>query len=170
MRWLTLALLFLTGGFLLKWRKEEEYVWQIDPEKCVQCGKCASACVLTPSAVKCVHSYAICGYCDLCSGYLVQNAVRLDTGAENQICPSGAIKRTFIENPYFEYTIDESRCIGCSRCVYGCASFGNGSLYLQVRHNRCKNCNQCAIAKACPAQAFQRVPRSQPYLLKSNVT
>jgi electron transport complex protein RnfB len=42
----------------------------------------------------------------------------------------------------------------------------NGSLYLQVRHDRCLNCNQCSIAVACPTQAFERVPSSDPYLLK----
>jgi electron transport complex protein RnfB len=47
-----------------------------------------------------------------------------------------------------------------------CAQFGNGSLFLQVRHDRCVNCNQCAIAVVCPAGAFRRVPAAQPYLLK----
>ncbi len=167
-RWIFSGFLFLIGVFTLRKTSKDDFVWQIDPDKCVHCGKCATACVLTPSAVKCVHTYAICGYCDLCSGYFVKDAAKLDTGAENQLCPSGAIKRTFVEDPYFEYTIDESKCIGCSRCVYGCSSFGNGSLYLQVRHDRCKNCNQCAIATACPADAFKRVPRNQPYLLKSD--
>jgi len=41
----------------------------------------------------------------------------------------------------------------------------NGSLYLQVRHDVCVNCNECAIAVACPAQAFVRVPASSPNLL-----
>lgn len=166
-RWLNAGLLFLGGLFLFGKSRKDDLVWQLDPDQCVHCGKCATACVLTPSAVKCVHTYAICGYCDLCSGYYVENAVKLDTGAENQLCPSGAIRRTFIEDPYFQYTIDETKCIGCSRCVYGCSSFGNGSLYLQVRHDRCRNCNQCAVARACPANAFKRVPRRQPYLLKT---
>jgi electron transport complex protein RnfB len=46
--------------------------------------------------------------------------------------------------------------------------FGNGSLYLQVKHNLCVHCNECAIATACPSDAFRRVPASDPYLLKSN--
>ena len=37
-------------------------VWQIDPQKCVRCGNCATHCVLEQSAVKCMHGYAICGY------------------------------------------------------------------------------------------------------------
>ena len=44
-------------------------VWQIDPQKCVRCGNCATHCVLEQSAVKCVHAYAICGYCQLCTGF-----------------------------------------------------------------------------------------------------
>ena len=28
----------------------EPRVWQLDPEKCVQCGKCATECVLQTSA------------------------------------------------------------------------------------------------------------------------
>ena len=62
--------------------------------------------------------------------------------------------------------IDEKLCIGCARCVKGCADHGNGSLSLQVRHDRCLNCNECSIAKACPSDAFRRVPASQPYILK----
>lgn len=140
--------------------------WQLDPNKCVQCGNCQTHCVLAESAVKCVHAYALCGYCDLCSGYYRQGALVLDTAAENQLCPAGAIKRKFIEEPYFEYTIDESLCIGCGKCAKTCAAFGNGSLHLQVRHDRCMNCNECAIAQACPAEAFERVPLNEPYRIK----
>ena len=142
-------------------------VWQIDPEKCVQCGRCATNCVLNPSAVKCVHSYPICGYCDLCGGYLQPGAKGRDTGAEHQLCPVSAIKRTFIEDPFFQYTIDEDLCVGCGKCVRGCALFGNGSLYLQVKQDLCAHCNECAIARACPAGAYRRVPADDPYLLKT---
>ncbi len=144
----------------------EEMVWQLDPDICRQCEKCAVNCVLPESAVKCVHSYSMCGYCDLCSGYLEAGAPSRDTGAENQLCPTGAIKRTYIEDPYFEYIIDEKLCIGCGKCVKGCGSFGNGSLYLQVRHDRCLNCNDCSIARSCPAQAYKRVPVETPYILR----
>lgn len=141
-------------------------VWQIDPYKCTQCGKCRTECVLTPSAVKCVHAFAMCGYCKLCTGFFRTNATELNEGAENQQCPTGAIKRTFVEDPYYEYTIDEKLCIGCGICVKGCRAFGNGSLYLQIRHDRCENCNDCAIARACPAQAISRVPADKPYIIK----
>jgi len=155
----------LTGGVTGR-AKSQNTVWQIDPEICIACGNCATHCVLEESAVKCVHAYAMCGYCDLCTGYLMPEAKQLDTGAENELCPNGAIKRTFVEDPYYEYTIDESLCIGCGKCVKGCNAFGNGSLFLQVRHDRCLNCNECSIAAACPSGAFKRVDVSKPYIPK----
>ena len=141
-------------------------VWQIDPYKCVACGNCATYCVLEESAVKCVQVYPICGYCKICFGFFEPEPYDINEGAENQLCPTGAIKRTYIEDPYYEYTIDESLCIGCGKCVKGCNTFGNGSFFLQVRHDRCLNCNECAIAAACPSGAFVRVPAERPYLLK----
>ncbi len=154
------------AGLALSKSNKGDLVWQLDPEKCIQCEKCATNCVLHESAVKCVHSYSMCGYCDLCSGYLEPGAKNRDTGAENQLCPTGAIKRTFIEDPYFEYHIEEELCIGCGKCVKGCGAFGNGSMYLQVKHDRCVNCNECAIARSCPSDAFVRVPAETPYMLR----
>jgi electron transport complex protein RnfB len=142
-------------------------VWQIDPWKCTRCGLCATECVLEQSAVKCVHSFDMCGYCRLCTGYFEPQPNKLDTAAENQLCPTGAIFRTFVEDPYYEYTINERLCVGCAKCVKGCTMFGNGSLHLQIRHDRCVNCNECSIARACPADAIQRVPASHPYKFKS---
>lgn len=161
-----LSLLALPFLGIFSRKRSSGTLWQIDPSKCTQCGKCESLCVLHESAVKCVHQYASCGYCDFCSGYYQDNRTKFDTAAENQRCQTGAIQRTFIEDPYFEYTIDESRCTGCGKCVKGCADFGNGSLFLQVRHDRCKNCGDCPIARQCPAQAFQKVPADEPYLFK----
>lgn len=146
----------------------EATVWQIDPSVCVQCGRCATNCVINPSAVKCIHSYPICGYCDLCGAYLQPAAKNRDTGAESQLCPMSAIKRTHIEGVYYQYTIDEALCVGCGKCVKGCAMFGNGSLYLQVQRDLCVNCNDCAIARECPSGAMQRVPLSRAYLLKTD--
>lgn len=145
---------------------KSELVWQIDPNKCISCGNCANHCVLEISAVKCVHAYAMCGYCDLCTGFLESSPKTLDSGAENELCPTGALIRTFVEDPFYQYTIDEPLCIGCAKCVKGCNAFGNGSLFLQVRHDRCTNCNECSIATACPSGAFKRVPATNPYLLK----
>ena len=156
------------AGMALKNAKGEKTVWQIDPFECTQCGRCATDCVLPVSAVKCVHAYDLCGYCDLCGGYFKPGVVDLHTGAENHLCPTAAIERKFIEEPYFEYKIIEDLCIGCGKCVAGCTSFGNGSLHLQVRHDVCVDCNDCAIARVCPSDAFKRVPASQPYLIKGD--
>ncbi len=143
-----------------------KWVWQIDPFKCTGCGRCATHCVQNPSAVKCVHAYPLCGYCDLCGGYLRPGYINRDTAAENQLCPTAAIERKFIEEPYYEYNINEELCIGCAKCVVGCAAFGNGSLHLQIRHNLCHDCNQCSIATACPSEAIIRVPAKMPYIIK----
>ena len=166
----TVAGLSLGGlaGFLLGRSPGGELVWQLDPNLCVQCEKCSTDCVLTESAVKVVHSTSMCGYCDLCSGYLEPGAKSRNTGAESQLCPTGAIKRTYVEEPYFEYVVDEKLCIGCGKCVKGCGAFGNGSMYLQVRHDRCVNCNECGIARVCPAQAYRQVPAGQPYILRGD--
>lgn len=154
-------------GFAAQRSHKREWVWQIDPYTCIACGHCATRCVLQESAVKCMHVHAICGYCKICFGFFQPEPTAINEGAENQTCPTGAIRRKFVEDPYFEYTIDETQCNGCGKCVKGCNAFGNGSLFLQVRHDRCLNCNQCSIASACPAQAFRRVPADHPYLLKS---
>ncbi|NLO06648.1 MAG: 4Fe-4S binding protein [candidate division WS1 bacterium] len=148
--------------------RREEYVWQIDPDKCIACGNCATACVLTPSAAKVVHDVSICGYCDLCFGFFAEQRPGDSEAVENQRCPTAAIIRNFVEEPYYEYMIDEPKCIGCASCVEGCMHYGNGSLIMQVRHDRCVNCNECAIAMQCPADAFVRVPADKPYLLRSD--
>ena len=152
------------AGSLLSNSSVHEMVWQLDATKCVQCGQCATSCVLSPSAVKCMHVFDMCGYCDLCGGYFRPGSKDLTTAAENQLCPTAAIDRKYIEEPYFEYHIDEKLCIGCGKCVKGCGSFGNGSMQLQVNQALCVNCNECAIARVCPVDAFQRVPANDPYL------
>jgi electron transport complex protein RnfB len=146
--------------------REGSYYWQIDPQKCIQCGQCETYCVLPISAVKCIHANKVCGYCDLCGGYYRSNVKELNTAAENLMCPTGAIERQFVEDPYFEYTINESLCNGCGKCVKGCSSFGNGSLYLQVKRELCKDCNECKIAVACPSGAISRVKLETAYKLK----
>jgi electron transport complex protein RnfB len=166
LRWLSVA---TVGGVAVRTAQRasaDDQVWQIDPYKCTQCGLCATECVMNPSAVKCVHAHAMCWYCDLCGGYHQSYTRETDTAAEHQLCPTSAISRTYVENPFYRYDIDEPKCIGCGLCVKGCSAFGNGSLFLQVRHDRCTNCNECAIARACPADAFVRVPASDPYILK----
>lgn len=153
-------------GSLVMRGDAEDMVWQIDPDKCVACGKCATECVLNPSAIKCVHEHERCGYCELCFGYYRDQRVDDAETAENQRCPTNAIRRGFVEDPYFQYHVDEAKCIGCGLCIEGCGMFGNGALILQVRHDRCLNCNECSVAQACPADAFVRVPAQRPYLLR----
>ncbi|MFA7173927.1 MAG: 4Fe-4S binding protein [Kiritimatiellia bacterium] len=147
----------------------DRLVWQIDPRKCIQCGRCETACVLQHTAVRCVHGIEMCGYCKLCFGYFKPDAPRLDEAAENQICPTGALVRKFVEPPYFEYVVDKELCTGCGLCVKGCTNFGNGSLYLQVCHDICVNCNTCRISEVCPSGAFVQVPESEAYLLKEKL-
>ncbi len=140
--------------------------WQIDPARCIGCQRCATHCVLQQSAVRCYQAFDLCGYCELCSGYLAPGYLEADSAAENQICPAGALRRRFVGDPYFEYTVDRERCVGCGKCVQACATHGNGSLFLQVDQARCRRCNACAIAGVCPADAFVRVPLGRPYLTK----
>lgn len=169
------AALVALGG-LVDWQimrgGQRGTVWQLDPYKCIQCDKCATACVMDISAVKCVKNFkALCGYCRICWAYLADERAADNEGAENQRCPTNAIKRSFVEfvedgTPRYEYAIDEKLCIGCGLCVKACKIAGNKAMYLQVRHDRCLNCNRCTIAAGCPAQAFSRVPVDHPYMLK----
>jgi electron transport complex protein RnfB len=157
------------AGVIGRTAKADVTVWQIDPRKCTQCGNCATYCVLQPSAVKCVHAFRMCGYCEICFGYFDRKTHDYNTGAENQLCPTGAVGRAYVEGPYYQYVIDEGLCVGCGKCVKGCTTSGNGSLFLQIRHDRCVHCNQCSIAAACPSDAFVRVPEGEPYLLKDKL-
>lgn len=165
-RRLSAVVLGFVGVAAARGARKDNTVWQIDPRKCTKCEHCATDCVVSPSAVKCVQDYPICGYCRLCFGYFKPNAPELTAAAENQLCPTGAIERLFVEDPYWEYNIIEDTCIGCAKCVDACELFGNASFYLQVRHNLCVNCNNCSIAMQCPADAWERVPVGQPYLIK----
>jgi electron transport complex protein RnfB len=155
----------LGGGFLALWHRSRRpgRTWQIDPAKCIQCGLCRDNCVRNVSAAKAVHTFSICGYCDLCTAYFLPEPLELDTGAENLNCPTGALERRFVEDPFFEYTVKRDLCNGCGRCVKGCRDFGNGSLYLQIDQDWCLHCNQCAIARGCPAAAVVLVPTRKPY-------
>ncbi len=142
-------------------------VWQLDPDKCIACGRCATNCVQNPSAVRAVRVHAICGYCDLCTAYFELEHAARTSGAENLVCPTDALQRRYVREPYYEYSIDEDLCVACGRCVKACRDFGNGSVFLQIRHDRCVRCNECAIGAKCPAEAISRVPAANPYILKS---
>ena len=58
------------------------------------------------------------------------------------------------------------KCTGCGKCVKGCTSFGNGSLYLQIKQDICVNCNECQIAQVCVSDAISRVDYATAYKLK----
>ncbi|NLF30187.1 MAG: 4Fe-4S binding protein [Planctomycetes bacterium] len=172
-------------------RADADKVWQLNPTTCTTCrdftndqgwGRCSTACVRTPSAVKAVNDFTVCGYCFICPAYFdVQSPVYTWEEAEQLgpypdgtsregthkklICPQDAIRRRVVGqidpydpyNNFFEYTIDEGRCNGCGLCVEYCRPpMGNASLRLEVRHHLCLDCNQCAIARTCPANAFYR--------------
>ena len=162
------GLLAVGGGAATRVRsgKKADLYWQIDHEKCIQCGRCETSCVMPVSAVRCMHANQVCGSCDPCGGYYRTNAKELNTAAENMLCPTGAIERKFVEEPYFEYTVDADKCNGCGKCVKGCSSIGNGSLYLQIRQEFCLNCNECNIARQCPSGAISRVSREEAYKFK----
>jgi electron transport complex protein RnfB len=156
-----LAGLGTAAGLTVARNNRDNTVWQIDPGLCIKCGQCATHCVLELSAVKCVQAYALCGYCDLCTGYLVPEPTALDTSAENALCPTGAIQRTYIEDPYYQYTIDESPATAAASASG--ARPGNGSLYSSAS----RPLPELQRAPCCrvPSQAFRR-SRRRPYLLK----
>jgi Na+-translocating ferredoxin:NAD+ oxidoreductase subunit B len=157
--------------------------WEIDCTKCVNsrlgavgvevCDKCATTCVLGLSAVRAVNDYAKCGRCYICPAYFnVQSVVNKEGLPSEKLCPRDAIKREPIgdvdpddpANNYYEYTIDETLCNGCGKCVMACKEpAGLSSIRLEVRHDLCVDCNRCAIAIACPDDAYVRKPaRSMP--------
>jgi electron transport complex protein RnfB len=142
-------------------------VYQVDPNKCTSCDLCRTSCVLSLSAVKAVNDFAKCGYCMLCPAYMDVTSQPDERGVPTgRICPQDALKRRVVgvedkddpNNNYYEYAIDEARCDGCGKCVKACLPpAGNGSLRLEIRYDRCVECNECAIQLACPDHAILRL-------------
>jgi len=159
-----LAFLGATGASLAARAGKTELVWQIDPVKCPGCGDCEPLCVKSVSAVKAYRAYERCGYCRLCHGYFRPGTKDPTPAVENRLCPNDAMVRKEIADGVFEYEVDESRCIGCGRCVDRCRRSGNGAMYLQVRQDLCLHCNDCALARRCPEKAMVRQPLESPYL------
>lgn len=152
---------------LLTRRAAADTVYQVDPSKCTACDLCRTSCVLSHSAVKAVNDFDRCGYCMLCPAYYDVTSVPDARGIPSgKVCPRDALKRRVVgavdpddpNNNYYEYVIDETLCDGCGKCVKACkAPAGNGSLRLEIRYDRCLECNSCAIAVACPDIAILRV-------------
>jgi Na+-translocating ferredoxin:NAD+ oxidoreductase subunit B len=162
----------LTGiggaALLLSRRAASNTVFQVDPSKCIACDRCRTSCVLSHSAVKAVNEFNKCGYCQLCPAYYdvtsQPDEMGLPTG---KTCPQDALIRRIVgkvdtedpNNNYYEYTVDESRCDGCGKCVKACKPpAGNGALRLEVRYTNCYECDACAIQKVCPENAIIRIP------------
>jgi len=166
---------FRVAGFLtlsvaagkLVTRAAADTVYQVDPNRCSTCDLCRTSCVLTHSAVKAVNDFDKCGYCMLCPAYFDVTSVPDRMGIPlGKVCPRDALKRQVVgevdetdpNNNYYEYFVDESLCDGCGRCVKACLPpAGNGSLRLEIRYDRCLECNSCAIQVVCPDDAIVRV-------------
>jgi electron transport complex protein RnfB len=148
-------------------RAASNTVFQVDPAKCVACDLCRTSCVLSHSAVKAVNVFNKCGYCQLCPAYFDVTSQPDEKGLPTgKVCPQDALKRRVVgkideedpNNNYYEYTIDESLCDGCGKCVKACKPpAGNGALHLEVRYNRCLECDSCSIQIACPQSAIVRI-------------
>jgi electron transport complex protein RnfB len=163
-----LGLVTLGGaaGLLVK-RASAGTVYQVDPSKCTSCDLCRTSCVLSHSAVKAVNDFAKCGYCMLCPAYMDVTSKPDERGIPTGlVCPQDALKRRVVgtfdaddpNNNYYEYIVDEERCDGCGKCVKACLPpAGNGSLRLEIRYDRCVECNECAIQVACPDRAIVRL-------------
>jgi electron transport complex protein RnfB len=171
------ALAGLGGLTGLLWMKANAtFAWSINAQRCINsrlgavgvevCERCATECVLSLSAVRVVNEFKACGRCYICPAYFqITSAVGSDGLPTEKVCPRDAIKREAIgwidpddpANNFYEYTIDETLCNGCGRCVLECKEpAGLGSIRLEVRHDTCLDCNRCAIAQACPEDAFDR--------------
>jgi electron transport complex protein RnfB len=156
------------SAIMLARRAASNTVFQVDPSLCVACDLCRTSCVLSHSAVKAVNDFPKCGYCQLCPAYYDVTSQPDDKGLPTgMVCPRDALKRRIVgnvdeedpNNNYYEYVVDEALCDGCGKCVKACKPpAGNGALRLEVRYNKCVECDACAIQKACPQSAIVRIP------------
>jgi len=132
------------------------------------CNLCTTECVVALSAVRAVNEYSKCGRCNICPAYFnISSAVNELGQPSEKLCPRDAIARKPIgkvdpedpANNFYEYIIDEEKCDGCGKCVIKCKEpLGLGSITLRIRYDRCVNCNECAILRACPKNALVQLP------------
>lgn len=165
-----LALSSLSWRIFFSRSKQSEFVqplrrfaWQINPDKCKFCGRCAPACVMNPPAVKAVNDQVKCANCVVCYGHLADR--RLDShliqSTKKLICPNNAVIRRNYSggiDGYYTYVIDQKRCNGCAKCALECNQLGSASMFLIIRPDLCLGCNRCAAAVACPHDAIERIP------------
>jgi electron transport complex protein RnfB len=138
------------------------YVWRINLDKCTFCGKCETACVRKPSAVKAVNDQVKCSYCVACYGHLADLTISSDRIASEgrRVCPYDAVLRKEFsggKDGYHLYTIDQDRCTACGKCTKRCNELGTKSMFLIIRPDLCIGCNRCAIATVCPDHAIELV-------------
>ena len=138
------------------------FVWQIDPEKCTFCGKCQTACIRTPSAVKAVNDQKKCSNCVVCHGHISNKNIPSDKIMIEgiRICEQDAVTRENYSggnDGYFIYDIDDEKCIACGKCAKECNEVGSKSMFLIIRPDLCLTCNSCDIAKICPEDAIDRL-------------
>lgn len=141
------------------------YTWQINPDKCRFCGKCAYACVRRPAAVKALNDQKKCSNCVVCYAHITDRQISSARVQQygTRVCPHNAVRRQNFSgglDGVFTYTIDQSRCVGCAKCVAECNHSGSSSMFLAIRPDLCLGCNQCACAEKCPYDAIERVPLS----------
>lgn len=138
------------------------YAWQIDPDKCTYCGRCATACVRNPSAVRAVNDQKKCSNCVVCYGHIHNLGADSDKIEEQaKVCPFNAVERTNFsggQDGLFLYTIRGDLCNGCGACALKCNTHGNKSMFLLIRPDLCLGCRECAIAEVCPSDALKIVP------------
>jgi electron transport complex protein RnfB len=166
------------GAAFLVQKAHGQVVWQVDAARCLNsrlgevgvevCGLCTSECVVALSAVRAVNDFSRCGRCNICPAYFnITSAVDEKGLPSEKLCPRDAILRKPIgkidpedpSNNFYEYVIDEEKCDGCGKCAMRCKEpLGLGSIVLRVRHDRCVDCNRCAIALKCPKDALVQVP------------
>jgi electron transport complex protein RnfB len=177
------AVLAAMGGtaLLLVKRANGEIVWQVSASRCVNsrlgetgveaCSLCTTECVVSLSAVRAVNQHSKCGRCNICPAYFDITSAVNERGLPSQkLCPRDAITRKPIgkvdpedpANNFYDYVIDENKCDGCGKCVMKCKEpLGLGSITLNIRYDKCVDCNRCAISLACPKEAISQVPKTQ---------